>query len=748
MSCSSCRFRFSAALGVALALSTACARRPAPAAISPQDSIAGDPNPLVTAVHFDGAAAIRAEELREAIVTQHTQCRSTFLLKPICVLTRWSALMDYEYLDREEVPRDELRLEVLYFRRGYRYASVTSEVVPTARGVDVRFTIQEGQPTLVESLQVTQTEQLLSARQVRRALLPVPGEPLDLARLEAGMFQLESLLGGRGYLDAQALDSIELPTELSARVQVTVTPGKRSTLAEIDIEGNEGVEDRTIEDAVRLRHGRVLRTSDLVGSQRSLYESNLFHEARVELPAQPDSAKRLEITVREAPPRAARVGGGFNTTDFVQVEGRYTHYNFMGRGRRLDVSATVGNLFASTLNNQGIFHDMLPPGEPAFAKPTWQAGLELMQPGFLSADNRVGVGLFVHRRTIPNVVIDEGHGASLSATRRLDFETPLSAEYRFENTAVEAGDLYFCANYGICDLPSIEALRGRHMLSPIGLALFSDHADDPLSPRRGYRARVELEHASAATLSDFRYNRIAAEASGYYPVDLLRQRILSGRIRVGWVAALAGTDEALGLAQDGSALLHPRRRFFSGGSRSVRGFAENQLGPRVLTVDPAFLLAGDAGCSEAQILDGSCDPSGVPLESFIPRPLGGRSVLEGSVEYRFPLFGSFQGAAFVDAGVVRGGEEGQPPRNVAAITPGFGFRYHSPIAPIRVDLGYRPALVEALPVLTEVIDQNGLRQLVRLDTPLVYDPVGAAGGGWWSKLMAQLRLHVSIGEAF
>ena len=116
----------------------------------------------------------------------------------------------------------------------------------------------------------------------------------------------------------------------------------------------------------------------------------------------------------------------------------------------------------------------------------------------------------------------------------------------------------------------------------------------------------------------------------------------------------------------------------------MRGFGENQLGPRVLTVDPAELLA-EGGCTVEQVTDGSCDPNLFPVDAFIPRPLGGSSVLEGSIEYRFPLLGPFIGAAFVDGALVSGSLEGFVEDAVGAITPGVGIRYQSPIVPIRVD---------------------------------------------------------------
>lgn len=730
-----------------------------PAQASGQDApeptpAAQEERPLVERIRFEGVERVDEDALRAGIVTRETECRGTFLLWPLCRLTNWSAVERREYLDRDEIPLDELRLEVLYFRRGYRGASAAAEVLPRGRGVEVVFHLVEGPPTLVERLDVGQAgEAVLTDGQIRRAQLPREGDPLDLDRLESALVELTERLHQRGYLDASVEDDVDVAREENrAGVEVLIAPGPRSTLEELDIRGNDRVADDVIVDAIRLRPGRVLRSNDILASQRGLYESNLFHEARIELPPQPDSAKRLEITVREAPPRSTRVGGGFSTIEFIQLEARYGHFNWLGGGRRLELQGAVGNLLADELNGQGIFRDVLPPSVSpdearTFLRPTWRAGVDLMQPGFLSAENRVGVGVFASRRIVPGVVVDEGFGGNASLTRRLTFRAPVTLEYRFELTAVDAGDLYFCAHFGICDLPSIAALRGRHRLSPLGLAFFTDTADDPLSPRSGYRARLELEHASSATVSDFRYNRISGEATGYLPLDVLRRRILSGRVRLGWVGALGGTADALGVEAPGLTLLHPRRRFFAGGSRSVRGFGENQLGPRVLTVAVDALTGEDGPCTPAEVEDRTCDPNLVPIGDFVPRPLGGRSVVEASVEYRMPLFGAFRAAAFLDAAVVSDGLGDLFTESVAAVTPGLGIRYDSPVAPIRVDLGFRPTVVEHLAVLTELVD-DGERRLVHLAEPRRYDPVGEAEGGFLRRLMAHLRLHVSIGEAF
>lgn len=710
-----------------------------------------DESPRVDRLTFRGADAVDAGDLGDAIVTRATRC-VTAILRPLCAITDWGVLEDEYHLDREELSADERRLTIYYYQRGYRSAEVSSAVVPRRDAVEVVFDVSEGPPTLIEAWSLRQAEEVLSDRRIRRASLPDEGDPLDLLRLSDGMRDLAEAYGARGYLDAVLRDSIAVtPDALRARVSIEMDPGPRSTLETLDVRGNERVSNGAIAQALRLRQGRVLRTRDIAASQRSLYESNLFHEARVTVPEQPDSAKRVVVTVREAPPRGARASAGFNTVEFFQVSGRFTHYDFLGDSRRLDLRGTLGNLLAGQLNGTSVFQDVLPSGPGVvdpdeFLRPTWQASAEFRQPTFLSAANVLGFSVFAHRRTIPGIAVDEGFGAELSTTRRLDFPTSLTASYRFEMTAVRAGDLYFCVNYGICEMLSIEALRSRHALSPLALSYVDNRADDPVAPTTGYRLRADVEHGSRLTLSDFGYTRVSASGAYYMPLDLHRRRVLAGRLRLGWVQPVAGTAEALGLEGDVE-ILHPRKRFYAGGSRSVRGYHENQLGPRVLTVDPNALLGASGGCTEAGIEDGTCDPSDVPVGAFFPRPVGGRSVVEASVEYRFPLGGSFQGAVFVDGAVVGEGLRELFGSGSRAVTPGFGGRWTSPVGPIRVDLGVRPFLVEELPVVTEVVDDAGVRRLVRLDTPRRYDPL-AGSSTFLDQVLGRLVLHLSIGEAF
>src|SRR6185295_17252807 len=124
-----------------------------------------------------------------------------------------------------------------------------------------------------------------------------------------------------------------------------------------------------------------------------------------------------------------------------------------------------------------------------------------------------------------------------------------------------------------------------------------------------------------------------------------------------------------------------------------------------------------------------CDPNTSKLSNsdFLPQPLGGNSLLEGSVEYRIPLnFGPnirhFFAAMFIDGGVVgKGNIAGLSSisnivKGTGAITPGVGLRYQSPVGPIRVDVAINPNRAEDLGVVTAVRDKTGKMVMVPLLT--------------------------------
>lgn len=736
--------RFSAVLAGALLF--------APTLVLSQGNRERTPDPEVVNLTLNGVHVVKKDELLRNISTTASYCNS-FILKPFCWISKSKYFYTRNYLDHVELQRDVVRILVFYYKRGYRDTKVDTAVVDRGHAkVGVTFLIDEGPPTVVTNIIVTQPTELLKQKEIDKRVVLEQNSPLNLLRLDSSRVLLQQSLWEKGYADAEVDTVVRVDgVARTAIVKINLNPRYKTTVEDIVINGNEGVSDRTIHKSLFFKPGDIFRRSDLLRSQRALYESNLFRRAAIEPRPPidisiPDSAKIIVITVQESPPREARLSAGFNTIDFIQLESRFTHYNFFGGARRLDVQGAVGNLLAGSLNGRGIFRNVAEVQNSDRARyfaPTYNASVDLRQPWFGSPRNELALSFFTHRRSAPGIYVDRGSGTSLTFTRLLTERAPASANYHFEISKVDAGDVYFCINYGVCDQPTLIALRQNQRLSPLIVTSSIDRANDPFSPNRGFRGNASLEHASAFTFSDFRYNRATADAAAFYQVR--KRGALAAHLRAGWVNALGSTGQAVGVdAAIGGGILHPRKRFYAGGSHSVRGFGENQLGPRVLTIPLEVLQSHDslnAGCTSGVAVI-NCDPNAAKLEDrdFEPRPLGGNIVLEGSVEARFPVWRELVGAVFVDAGMVSQGTDTTLSTRRFAITPGFGGRYRSPVGPIRADIGFNPGATESLPVVTENI-VNGQKILVTLLQRRRYSPT--SGG-----ILNRMVLHLSIGEAF
>jgi hypothetical protein len=160
-------------------------------------------------------------------------------------------------------------------------------------------------------------------------------------------------------------------------------------------------------------------------------------------------------------------------------------------------------------------------------------------------------------------------------------------------------------------------------------------------------------------------------------------------------------------------------------------------------------------------VDLSCNAAPLGDRGFQARPTGGTTVMEGSVEARFPLSATFQGALFTDVGQVWN-TGADVALGAMRLTPGFGIRYLSPIGPLRVDMAYRFAGGESLTVITngvrpwiagtddpddrlkvagEPVSWVKSRALAALSPRVLYDDSPPASLRRW-------QLHISIGQAF
>ena len=694
-------------------------------------------------------------DLKLVVFTRGSTCR-LILIAPLCKVSTSQLVRDRRRTTRAALGEDITALRVYYWRRGYREATVDTLLVPAKHGTNVTFRISEGPPTLVGHVDVSQATPVVTPSELAHAVALREGEPLSLVALDTTLSRLRDAAWNHGYGDVRIDTSVPRPTaDRIVPIRIAITPGWLTRVGRVQFEGNRSLSDATLLRGIMLQPGTLYTRNAVLESEKRLFQSPAIARALVITPPAGDSVKTITVAVTEAPAHALSTTVGFNTIEFMQAAMELRN-NVLGSGRWLAMHARVGNLLGSQLNGRTIFRQAVPAedaAQRAFLQPTYQASVTLTQPWIAGARTSASISAFGGRRSLPGVVIDEDAGASVGIVRDLAPRMPIGASYRFETSRVEGGAVYFCASYGVCDNDLIAALGRRQRLAPVGVSAWVDRSDDLEVPTSGYTGVIDVEHASRATGSSFAHTRLAADASFYHGLgarlaeadETTLPRVLAVHGRVGWVRPLSEDRASLGVAGDGAGILHPRARFYAGGMQSVRGFAENELGPRVLQARRSSLLA--AGCTDATISSGSCDPRPVPGDELFVRPIGGSTLVEGSVEMRIPLMSQLGGVLFLDGAYVGTAGLDSPAAGEGAVTPGAGFRYRSPLGVLRLDIGLRPVGAKALTVVAAVPDGAGGERIVRLAQEKSFSPVDPSPGALHS-LARRLVVHFAMGQAF
>jgi outer membrane protein assembly factor BamA len=220
---------------------------------------------------------MKQSDLLQSVYTTSSHCNS-FLLVPFCWISKASYLYTRNYLDHKELERDVLRVRVFYWKRGYREVEVDTAVVPRGSNqVGVTFLIKEGPPTIVSDVIVSQATPLLSRREINRRVALDKGGPLNLIRLDTSRVFLQNSLFDKGYADAEVDTSIVIDTaSRTAVVKLTLNPKYKTTVEDIVVTGNDDVSERTIRKSLTFHIGDIFQRSEMLHSQRALYESISF----------------------------------------------------------------------------------------------------------------------------------------------------------------------------------------------------------------------------------------------------------------------------------------------------------------------------------------------------------------------------------------------------------------------------------------------------------------------------------------
>lgn len=655
----------------------------APGASFAQD-IGCDPGDLeVRALEFVGNRTYRDEVLANGIATTASSWwRRTFRV-----------FGQRNCLDSLVVRRDSLLLMAFYRQHGFPDVEVGLQITPVGRGaVKVRFSIDEGQPILVEELRVTGLDSLAERERVLRGLPLRRGGRFDIFLVELTRDSLRRRLRDRGYPAAEVLRSYETDNaRRRAWVEFQVLAGRQARIGTIRINTigeRKRIDPERVKRTLGIREGQLYNETSLEGVKRGLYLTEAFRHVSISIDsgriAPEDTLVDVTVTLVENEARAARVSLGWGNLDCLRAQGSHTNYNFLGALRRLDINARVSKVGvdkpfegARGLCTAELLRD------PLSDTLNYYLGVTYSQPALFRTRSIPVLSVYSERRSEYQAFLRSTPlGVAASVQQGVDGPFPMTWSYQLEYGRTLAQPAFFCAVFNVCEDAARSQLERLQRSAVLGWSGTRSRVDNVVSPRSGSVVRVEVRHASppVGSAPEVQFSRATFDVAAYRSA---LGGALALRLRAGTV--LGARLRAL----DSKTFIPLQERLYAGGANTVRGYRQNELGPAIYLPE-RFETVPVPG--EDTLVYFRANPENTS-ERVVPT--GGDNLVVANAELRLRsvLFPDLiEWALFADAGQVwnRGRQGTGIAFRDVKVTPGVGMRIFSFVGPIRVDVGYNP----------------------------------------------------------
>ncbi|MBW4488684.1 MAG: BamA/TamA family outer membrane protein [Trichocoleus desertorum ATA4-8-CV12] len=530
------------------------------------------------------------------------------------------------------------------FATGF-FSSVRANPEDTPLGVRVTFDVQAN--PVLNSVRV-EGNQVLPQSVVDDIFKDQYGSILNLRRFQEGVKQVNKWYQDQGYVLAQIIDTPQVGAD--GAVTLAVAEGVIEDI-QVKFLNKEGEETNDEGEPIRgrtrdfivtrefaLKPGDVFNRTQAERDLQRVYGLGIFEDVRLSLNPGQDPRKVVVVAnVAERSTGSAGAALGISSASGLFGSVSYQQQNLGGNNQKLNAEVQVGQ--------RDLLFDL------SFTDP-WIAGDPYRTSYTLNVFNRRSLSLIFDGGE-PEIELPNGDrpridrlGGGITFTRPLsrdvfaDSEWTASAGLQYQRVSVRDSDR---------DISPFDELGNQLSFSDDGsdnlltaqLGLVRDRRNNRLRPTSGSLLRLGTEQS--IPIGGIFFNRLRGSYSYYLPVDYTK---------------FAPGPEALAFnVQAGTVVgdLPPYEAFALGGSNSVRGFDE-----------------GDVG--------------------------SGRSFIQATAEYRFPVFSILGGALFVDYATdlgtgssVPGDPAGVRGKPGSGLGYGVGVRIQSPLGPIRIDYGFNDA---------------------------------------------------------
>ncbi|RME15505.1 MAG: outer membrane protein assembly factor BamA [Bdellovibrio sp.] len=542
----------------------------------------------------------------------------------------FSFISDSGSYKQDTFDRDVQRLQYIYFNEGFVQAKIDRPqvyVTPDKKGIFITIRIEEGSRFNIGQIHFT-GDLLFPEEELREVIQIREGERFSYEKLQKDLRALQAKYGDLGYAFTNVIPRNQVNAkEKTVDIIYDIDKGEKVYIGKINIVGNTQTRDKVIRRELRIYEGELYNETRKRESEANVRRLGFFDQVSFNTKTTVDrpDIMDIDIVVKERPTGTIQLAAGYGSYQGFTISGQVSQPNFLGRGQRLSASLDISN---KNKNYSLSFTD------PYFRDTLWS----------------VGFSLFQRDRILPEYK-EFKKGASV----QLGY--PLAPYLRgYLSYSLDEADITLDPDTGDPDVFPEETVDG--VTSALTASLIYDRRNDRLIPTDGIYSSLSLEYAGLG--GDISYTK--ALASFRYYRKIFWDLVWRNNINYGVISPNKSGEE-----------LPFNQLFLLGGANSLRGFDWYTIGKRKFSN-----LA-----KQKAIQNGA---TGEEADLLAMVPYGGTQQFFYNLEFMFPLIreARISGVVFYDVGSA----EDSLALSFLRHDVGFGFRWRSPIGPLRFEWGF------------------------------------------------------------
>lgn len=522
-----------------------------------------------------------------------------FSLKPTHF---WSFFKGDDKYAREKLSGDLETLRSYYMDRGYINFAIEStqvSITPDKEQVYIVVNIHEGEKFLVGDVKLT-GELPIPEEELTPLLLVKPDQVFSRQVLTLTEDLIAKRLGNVGYTFSE-VNGVPEAQPGGDKVDVTffVDPGKRAYVRRIEFAGNKSTSDEVLRREMRQMEGAWASTQKIERSKVRLQQLGFFKGVKVESIRVPstDDQVDLRFEVEEQPSGSIGASVGYQQGTGVVFGANVSQNNFLGTGNQVTF-----NLQRTSIRNRYNFSYL----DPYFTVDGVSRGYRLY---FTETDYSDDSDFSSYRTDAFGVGVNFGYPINENERLRFGFGFDNTTIFATQDSADDVREFIDyqeeCFDVDVTDengaTTTTEVCDGGTQSADFDSYLSTiswrrSTLNRGLLPDRGSQNTVALEVALPG--SDLEYYKLTYNGERYFP--LTKKWVLRARTELGYGEGYLDTDQ-----------LPFYKHFLAGGTGSIRGFESRTLGPKEADSDTTDGLSDD--------------------------PFGGNVLIEGSLEFIFPM---------------------------------------------------------------------------------------------------------------